>query len=253
MPGILALVVAENRAPALVLVDFDDTLVDSAPRFQNARRELFRVLAAIGFAEADIYRIHHDEIDPALRKRYGFGPRRLEHSFRATYEALCAGNGHSVEPRIVEHVQALGRAVAGTPPPLAGALVALARLATVVPTAIYTQAGDPQYQLDCIRDCGILDTIPLERVRVVEQKTTAEFRRVLAEFGIEDASTAWMIGNSMRSDINPALEAGANAIHVEVVDPWEYDHAEPYSERFHRVASFAEAADLLLNQEISCR
>ncbi|HEX6557911.1 MAG TPA: hypothetical protein VF021_00570, partial [Longimicrobiales bacterium] len=57
---------------------------------------------------------------------------------------------------------------------------------------------------------------------------------------------AWMVGNSMRSDINPALEAGANAIFVEVSDPWEFDLVDPVADTFHRVGTFGEAVDLLL-------
>jgi FMN phosphatase YigB (HAD superfamily) len=55
-----------------------------------------------------------------------------------------------------------------------------------------------------------------------------------------------MVGNSIRSDINPALEAGANAILVETADPWEYDLVDPHSDLFHRVATFPQAVDLLL-------
>lgn len=244
----------ECSAPELVLVDFDDTLVNTAPRFQNARRELFRLMGQAGFTEAEVYRVHHDEVDPVMRKTHGLGPRRMEHSFRATYEALCAGCGKPVQDDIVQRALLLGRAVAGTPPVLDGALDALARLARALPTALYTQSGDAEYQLECITNCGILDTIPLERIRIVERKTTDQFRRVLADFGIEDASQVWMIGNSMRSDINPALEAGANAIFVEVADPWEFDIVAPHSDAFHEVRSFSEAVDfLLMSQGTSCR
>lgn len=244
----------ESSAPELVLVDFDDTLVNTAPRFQNARRELFRLMSEAGFTEAETYRVHHDEVDPVMRKTHGLGPRRMEHSFRATYEVLCAGCSRAVDDDVVQRAVLLGRAVAGTPPVLDGALDALARLAQALPTALYTQSGDAEYQLECITNCGILETIRLERIRIVERKTTGQFKRVLTEFGIEDASKVWMIGNSMRSDINPALEAGANAIFVEVADPWEFDVVDPHSDAFHQVRSFSEAVDFLLaNQGTTCR
>ena len=233
----------------LVLVDFDDTLVDTAPRFQNARRELFALLAEAGFAEHDARRVHHDEVDTLMRERYGLGPARMEHAFRATYEALCATCGRVPEPAVAERAVRLGRAVAGAPPVIAGALAALARLARALPTAIYTQAGDPAYQRACIEACGVLAILPSERVRICQNKNTEQFRRTLADFAIEDPSTVWMIGNSMRSDINPALEAGANAILVEVADPWEFDLVDPIGDSFHRVSSFGAAVALLLPPE----
>lgn len=231
----------------LVLVDFDDTLVDTAPRFQNARRDLFRLLLEHGFAEDHAHRVHHDEVDPAMRKTYGLGPARMEPAFRATYEALCKHGNIPVDVDVSERAALIGRAVAGTPPVFDGALLALTRLAAALPTALYTQSGDADYQLGCVRDSGILDVIPLERVRIAERKTTEQFRKTIAEFGITDPRAVWMVGNSMRSDINPALEAGANAIFIEVADPWEFDMVEPFSDGFHTVGSFPEAVEFLLN------
>jgi putative hydrolase of the HAD superfamily len=147
---------------------------------------------------------------------------------------------------IAELASLLGRAVAGPPPVIDGALDALARLANALPTALYTQAGDPDYQLRCIELCGVLEVIPVDRVCICERKTEERFRQTLTEFAIADPAAVWMIGNSMRSDINPALQAGANAILVEVADPWEFDLVEPVSDAFHRVSSFDQAVNLLL-------
>jgi putative hydrolase of the HAD superfamily len=232
----------------LVLVDFDDTLVDTAPRFQRARRALFDLLINLGFDEESVRRTHHDEIDPLMRKRFGFGPKRLEHAFRGTYEHLCTGAQRALDEAIATQCAHIGRTVAGTPPLLAGALDALRRLAEALPTALYTQAGDIDYQLACITDCGLLDIVHHERVRITERKTTEQFRAVLSEFEITSPANVWMIGNSMRSDINPALESGANAIFVDVENPWEFDVVDPVHNGFERVRTFPDAVELLLNR-----
>ena len=231
----------------LVLVDFDDTLVDTAPRFQRARRELFDLLVALGFDEELVRRTHHDEIDPLMRQRFGLGPQRLEHAFRATYEHLCNSAARTLEENIAMRCSMLGKTVAGTPPLLEGALDALRRLASELPTVVYTQAGDSAYQLACIAECGVLEIIERDRIRIAERKTREQFRAVLDEFGITDPGGVWMIGNSMRSDINPALECGANAIFVDVDEPWEFDVVEPIHDGYHTVRTFPEAVDLLLN------
>jgi hypothetical protein len=54
-----------------------------------------------------------------------------------------------------------------------------------------------------------------------------------------------MIGNSMRSDVNPALQAGANAILVEAAELWHYDMEEPHSESYLTAPSFVAAVDVL--------
>jgi putative hydrolase of the HAD superfamily len=230
----------------LVLVDFDDTLVDTGPRFQGARRSLIELLRDAGFSERDARQMLYERVDPPMRAQYGLGPRRMEPAFVATYRRLCAEHGVPVDETLLERCAELGRGCYGAPPAFDGALDALRRLSEEHPTVIYTQSGDLEYQLSCIRGAGIVDIVKEDRVHVSNRKDAEVFRSTLRHYGVADPAAAWMIGNSIRSDINPALEAGANAILVEATDPWEYDVVEPFSPRFHRVQSFAEAVDLLL-------
>ena len=230
----------------LVLVDFDDTLVDTGPRFQNARRSLLALMRNAGFDEAAAYDVLYNQVDPDMRAQYGLGPRRMEPAFVATYERLCAVHGVAVDAGVSAEAAALGRSCSGAAPAFARARAALERLADVHPTLIYTQSGELEYQLSCVSSSGIIDIINEERVHVCGHKDAEEFRRTIARFGVRAPEHAWMVGNSIRSDINPALEAGANAILVETTDPWEYDLVDPHSASFHRVPSFPQAVDLLL-------
>lgn len=232
----------------LLLVDFDDTLVDTSPRFQNARRALFGFLAELGFDPGTVRRVHHEVVDPRMIERHGLGPFRLEPSFRETYRQLCADAGiaplRDVELRCAE----LGRAVIGPPPSLDGALDALRALADRFPTILYTQSGDPEYQLACVREAGVLDVLPPDRVRICSRKTPDEFLATLDHYRVAEPARAWMIGNSIRSDVNPALTVGARAILVESRDPWEFDLVEPVSDDYLRAASFPDAAGYLLSR-----
>lgn len=230
----------------LVLVDFDDTLVNTAPRFERARRELFDRLAEESFDRAEIERIHNDEVDPAMRRDHGFGPHRLPLSFAETYRCLCRNAGLEIDSTTLADCQRLGADVAGTPPAIVGAIDALHRLAARLPTAIYTQASDSEYQLGCVRDAGAIAVIGDARVRVVPSKTSRALRETLDHFEVDDPARAWMVGNSIRSDINPALELGVNAILVEVDEPWQHDMVDPISNGFASVRTFSHAVDLLL-------
>lgn len=231
----------------LVLVDFDDTIVETAPRFQNARRRLFERLAAAGFDAEACERVHHHEVDPSMLQRFGLGPGRLIHSFPETYRRLCAAVGRDADDATLEELTALARAVAGTPPLLTGALDALERLARALPTVVYTQSGEPEYQLGCLREAGVLDVVGADRVRVTDVKTGDRLLETLADLGVSRPSAAWMIGNSIRSDVNPALEIGAHAILIEIEDPWHHDEVAPLRGGFARVRSLDEAARLLLD------
>jgi putative hydrolase of the HAD superfamily len=230
----------------LVLVDFDDTLVDTGPRFQGARRALLSLLHKSGFDDDAANDMLFNQVDPGMRVRYGFGPRRMEPAFVETYRRLCAQGGIEEDPAITEQCAQLGRGCYGAPPAFDGALDALRRLAAAHPTVVYTQSGDMEYQLETVRGAGIIDIVTEDNVRISDRKDAEVFRQILDSYGVSDPEAAWMIGNSMRSDINPALEAGANAILVEANDPWEHDLVEPFSTRFHRVTTFTEAVDLLV-------
>lgn len=230
----------------LVLVDFDDTLVDTGPRFQNARRSLITLMEQAGF-DADVaIDMLYNRVDPGMRAKHGLGPRRMEPSFVATYRQLCEMHGVAVDEDVAERAGQLGRACYGAPPTFDGALDALRRLSSELPTIVYTQSGDIEYQLECVRGAGIVDIVREDRVHVCGHKDADAFRHTIETYGVQDAAAAWMIGNSIRSDINPALEAGANAILVETVDPWEYDLVEPVADTFHRARTFPHAVDLLL-------
>jgi FMN phosphatase YigB (HAD superfamily) len=178
--------------PSLVFVDFDDTIVDTAPRFSGARRQLFDLLGRFGYSAEEAERLHHHEIDPEMRDRFGFGPHRLEHSFRETYHRLRLKAGHDVDESMADQCAQLGRAVAGPPPALDGAVDALRTLASRVRVVLYTQAGDAAYQLSCIRAAGILDFLPESRIRIAVSKGVDDFRDALRAFDVSDASDVWM-------------------------------------------------------------
>jgi putative hydrolase of the HAD superfamily len=230
----------------LVLVDFDDTLVDTGPRFQNARRTLLALMQELGFDEDAARDMLYNQVDPGMRVQYGLGPRRMEPSFVATYQRLCELHGVRVQEDVVSRAAELGRSCYGPPPAFDGALDALRRLSSAHPTVVYTQSGDMEYQLSCVRGAGIIDIVNEARVRVCDRKDAGMFLQTLEHYGVARPDGAWMIGNSMRSDINPALEAGANAILVETDDPWEYDIVAPVAPLFHRVPTFPAAVDLLV-------
>lgn len=230
----------------LVLVDFDDTLVETAPAFHMAREALFRRLAREGFSADYSFRVHHQEVEPELLALFGMGPFRLEPSFRDTYVRLCVGQGRAPDPVVAEECGALGRDFMGHPRVMRGALDALGALADRVTTVIYSQASHPQYQIGRIRDAGVTSVIPEDRIRITHEKTRDTFLEALGHFLVSEPGRAVMIGNSLRSDINPALEAGSEAILVEPYEMWHYDNVPPFSADFRRFTTFPEAvADIL--------
>jgi putative hydrolase of the HAD superfamily len=230
----------------LVLVDFDDTLVETAPAFKGARDALFARLSKEGFPEEEISHIHYEVVEPEMLVLFGMGPFRLEPSFRDTYVRLCVDGGRVPDPFVADECGVLGRDFMGNPPLLEGALEALGALAAHLPTVIYSQASHPAYQVGRMREAGVTEVLPEEKIHITNRKTRAAYEEALAHFDAPDPSRTLMIGNSLRSDINPALEAGAQAILVEPYEMWEYDVVPPVSDDFLRFTTFPEAVEHLL-------
>ena len=65
----------------------------------------------------------------------------------------------------------------------------------------------------------------LAHTAIVKEKDAGAYRRLAAERAMP-AGRAWMVGNSPKSDINPALEAGLNAVYVPHARTWVLERQE---------------------------
>jgi putative hydrolase of the HAD superfamily len=76
---------------------------------------------------------------------------------------------------------------------------------------------------------------------IVKEKDATAYRRLVEERGMDPERT-WMIGNSPKSDINPALEAGLNAVFVPHAHTWVLEKQElrPGKGRLVVVEQFAD-------------
>jgi putative hydrolase of the HAD superfamily len=64
-----------------------------------------------------------------------------------------------------------------------------------------------------------------DRVETPREKDVDAYRRLLRDADL-DPSTTFMIGNSPRSDINPAVRAGLRAVYIPHPHTWELEHEE---------------------------
>lgn len=83
-------------------------------------------------------------------------------------------------------------------------------------------------------------------IEIVSEKRRYTYESIFGQHA-EGVENAVMIGNSVKSDILPALEAGSWAIHVPHHTTWAIEHADSPNghERFHVVQDIGEVPDIL--------
>ena len=82
-------------------------------------------------------------------------------------------------------------------------------------------------------------------VETVSNKTEQEYRQLCENLDVAPEQTL-MVGNSFRSDIAPALAAGAYAIHIPYHVVWELEKSEEFPhDKLRKITHFGEILDIL--------
>lgn len=213
-----------NRSKRLLVFDGDDTLWDSQVLYTEAKGRLFRYLERFG-CDTDTVTRYFEAEDLANVGTLGFTLHRFEHSIRNTIRAFCpsdSDNRESVERLIASIREAIEN---GNTPLVIGVERLLNELEPLYRIVLMTK-GDPILQEHRISSSGLRRSF--EHVYIVDEKTPALFKVILDEARV-DAQEAWSIGNSLRSDIKPAVAVGMKGIWIEKATwAWEdiSDHAD---------------------------
>ena len=107
--------------------------------------------------------------------------------------------------------------------------------------------GDLFHQESKIARSGLADLF--DHIDIVAEKDAGTYARLAARAGVV-TSRMVMVGNSVRSDVVPALEAGASAVHIPYHVTWEHEVAEVApidrtSGRHHELADIRQLPELL--------
>lgn len=214
-------------------LDADDTLWHNETIFRLTQ-ERFRGLMA-DVADPLVL----DERLAAIEQRnlalYGYGVKGFTLSLIETAMELTGGDPPG---RIIGDILEAGREMLAHPvEPLPGVEAALAELSQTHRLVLITK-GDLLHQEQKLAASGLGGLFAA--VEIVSEKTAATYRRVFARHG-SGAAGAAMCGNSIRSDILPALQAGAWAAHIPYPLVWAHEMAEPPlgDPRFIELASIA--------------
>jgi putative hydrolase of the HAD superfamily len=102
--------------------------------------------------------------------------------------------------------------------------------------------GQRDEQMSKLERSGLMPLF--SRVETPREKNTEAYLRLIRDAELHPERT-WMIGNSPRSDINPAVRAGIRAVFIRHTHIWELEHEELLvSDRIVEIDAFRHLLDL---------
>lgn len=219
--------------------DADDTLWQNESFFRLTQDRFTALLA--DFADPDHL---HDRLLAAERRNlghYGFGVKGFTLSMIETAIEVTEGR---VPATVIADLMAAGREMLDHPiellPHARQAVEAMARSHRV----LLITKGDLLDQERKLAQSGLGDLF--HGVEIVSDKTAAAYARIFARHG-DGADRALMVGNSLKSDVIPVIEAGGFGVHVPHGLTWALERADPPTDhpRFSLLEHLGELPDLV--------
>lgn len=219
--------------------DADDTLWHNESVFRLTQEQIFDMLSE----HADPDTIGQKLLEAERRNLglYGFGVKGFTLSMIETAIEVTSGK---VPASTIKEILEAGRAMLSHPvETLPGVHDTLEELAPHYSLILITK-GDLFDQERKLAQSGLGDWF--DGVEIVSDKTPAVYERI---FGATEGgpAKAMMVGNSLKSDVIPAIEAGSWGVHVPHGLTWELERAEPPegAERFRKISSIERLPALL--------
>jgi len=224
-----------------LFIDADDTLWENFAFFEAGREAFLDYVHQRGL-DRDRMGEMLSVIDRERVHEFGFGAAGFREAMRRTMVAGLEEQGqHPVQTdeATLDRIQEEIRSHPILPyPDVEDTLLALGHCHTL----FLVTKGWAEEQTAKLKRSGLLHHF--ERSFVVPDKTVDTYRDLLNELKVE-SETAWMIGNSPRSDINPAAAAGMGTVLLEKERSWDYEEVPlVHNGRFHRIHAFGELLGL---------
>ena len=224
----------------VIAFDADDTLWDCQSWFDDVERkccELLKPWATAREVSEGLFATERKNLSLTGYGTKAFTLSLIENAVRVSHEQLTGD--------IVMQLIDLGKELLNFPTtPLPEVQETLQQLADMrrYRLVVFTK-GELMDQENKLRRSGLEGFF--SHMETVSNKTEKEYRQLCENLNVAPEETV-MVGNSVRSDIAPALEAGASAIHIPYHVVWELEKSEEYDhEKLRRITHFSEILDVL--------
>jgi putative hydrolase of the HAD superfamily len=224
----------------LVALDADDTLWHNEPLYTSARERFCSLLHRYNPSGVPDERLH--AVEMRNLRHFGYGVKGFLLSMIETAIELTDGR---IESADISAIIGWGREMLSSPVTLLdGVREAIEELARTFPLVLLTK-GDLLHQETKLASSGLGHHFT--GIEIVSEKDARVYRNVMKRYGVEPNRFV-MVGNSLRSDILPVIEAGGHAVYVPYDGTWIHEHVESErlaGARYHMIGTIRELPALL--------
>lgn len=208
-----------QRSGQTLIFDADDTLWENNVLFERVIDDFLDWLAHPTLDKKQTRAIL-DDIEAANAVTHGYGSAMFLRSLKDCFERLRERPATPEERREIDGLAAAltGRGVDLVP----GVADTLRELGARHDLLLFTK-GHAEEQQRKVDASGLAKHFT--HIRIVAEKRLTDYRRLIAERRLDTVST-WMIGNSVKSDVIPARQAGINAVFIPNANTWVLEHDE---------------------------
>lgn len=207
-----------NGAQTL-LIDADDTLWENNIYFERAIANFISFLNHHEFSPEQVREVLND-VERECVITHGYGLHSFAHALVQTFERL------SVEPltsALHETISGFAHTIAEHPVEIMPEVPETLQYLGERHHLIMLTKGAFAEQSGKVERSGLKEYFTA--VEIVPEKNVATYTSIVSKYGLV-SEVSWMVGNSPKSDINPALSAGLNAVFVPHGDTWVLEHEE---------------------------
>jgi putative hydrolase of the HAD superfamily len=226
----------ENGAQTL-LIDADDTLWENNVYFERAIAKFISLLNHREYSPEMVRQVLNDVERESIVK-HGYGLHSFAHSLVETFEKLSVD---PVTPELHERIRSFAHQIAEHPIEILPGVPETLQYLSERHHLILMTKGNPAEHSGKVERSGLKEYF--SAVEIVAEKDEATYRSAIAKYALR-ADTTWMVGNSPKSDINPALAAGLHAVFIPHDNTWILEHEEvataPASQRLLVVDRFGD-------------
>jgi putative hydrolase of the HAD superfamily len=209
----------QTNGAQTLFIDADDTLWENNVYFERAIAKFISFLNHREYTPAQVREVLN-QVERESIVKHGYGLHSFAHSLVDTFERLSV---EPITPELHETIHSFCHEIAEHPVEFLPSVPETLQYLSARHHLILMTKGAMAEQSGKVERSGLKEYF--DAIEIVAEKNAQIYAEMISKYALTPRET-WMIGNSPKSDINPALAAGLNAVFVPHGDTWILEHEE---------------------------